>query len=104
MYFGSCSLASYRFDRRENPLLTDLKAEGCRLCASLPHCDCLQGKCQNCFSSLFNALADLFVGIGARLGLTQEASNLVGQVEGGDLLGLRDLLLVGLHLEFNNVQ
>ena len=59
MYFGSCSLASYCLDRLENPLLTDLKAERCRLCASLPHCHCLKMKCQNCFSSLFNALAEL---------------------------------------------
>merc|ERR1719402_747261 len=48
----------------------------------LPHCHCL------------------FVGIGASLGITKGAGDLavLGQVEGGDLFGLLDLLLVGLHL------
>ena len=70
--------------------------------SSLP----LQRKCKKRFSSLFNALAGLFNGIGAVLGITKEASNLavLDQAEGGDLLGLRDLLPVGFHLEFNNVQ
>merc|ERR1712029_1104164 len=60
----------------------NLKSEGSRLGASLPHCHCL------------------FVGISAGLGIAQGACHLavLGQVEGGDLLGLLDLLLVGLHL------
>merc|ERR1719474_1939835 len=82
MYCGSHSLASYRLGRLENPLLADLQTKGSRLGTGLPHCH------------------RLFVGIGASLGITKVAGDLavLGQVEGGDLLGLLDLLLVGLHL------
>merc|ERR1711953_729502 len=59
-----------------------LETKGSRLSASLPHCHCL------------------LVGVGACLGIPKSSGNLavLGQVEGGDLLGLLDLLLVGLHL------
>merc|ERR1711973_1069253 len=82
MYCGSHSLASYRLGRLENPLLSDLQTKGSGLGTGLPHCHCL------------------LVGIGASLGITKGAGDLavLGKVEGGDLLGLLDLLLVGLHL------
>merc|ERR1711884_851152 len=59
-----------------------LKTKGGRLGTSLPHCHCL------------------LVGIGACFGVSEGSGHLavLGQVEGGDLLGLLDLLLVGLHL------
>ena len=59
-----------------------------------------------CWRSLFEVLLYLFVGIGASLGITKGAGDLavLGQVEGGDLLGLLDLLLVGLHLKFIDVE
>merc|ERR550525_1307642 len=58
-----------------------LESKGGRLGTSLPHCHCL------------------FVGIGTSLGITESSCNLavLGKVERGDLLGLLDLLLVGLH-------
>merc|ERR550517_1200882 len=59
-----------------------LKTEGSRLGAGLPHCHCL------------------LIGISAGLSISQGACHLavLGQVEGGDLLGLLNLLLVGLTL------
>ena len=53
-----------------------------------------------CWRSLFEVFHYLFVGIGASLGITKGAGDLavLGQVEGGDLLGLLNLLLVGLDL------
>merc|ERR1719234_1300474 len=59
-----------------------LKSKGSRLGPGLPHCHCL------------------LIGISAGLSITQGSCNLavLGQVEGCDLLGLLDLLLVGLHL------
>merc|ERR1712218_10056 len=61
---------------------SDLKSKGGRLSASLPH------------------RHGLLVGVGACLSISKSSGNLavLGQVEGGDLLGLLDLLLVGLHL------
>merc|ERR1740119_57670 len=58
------------------------KTEGSRLGACFPHCH------------------SLLIGISAGLSIAQGACHLavLGQVEGGDLLGLLDLLLVGLHL------
>merc|ERR1712168_233037 len=63
-------------------LLNNLKTEGSGLGAGLPHCHCP------------------FVGISTGLSIAQSACHLavLGQVEGGDLLGLLNLLLVGLHL------
>merc|ERR1712168_1622150 len=63
-------------------LLNNLKTEGSGLGAGLPHCHCL------------------LVGISTGLSIAQSACHLavLGQVEGGDLLGLLNLLLVGLHL------
>merc|ERR1712105_77898 len=60
----------------------NLKTEGSGLGAGLPHSHCL------------------LIGISASLSIAQGASHLavLGQVEGGDLLGLLDLLVVGLHL------
>ena len=48
----------------------------------------------------------LFSSVGSSSGVTQSSGNLavLGQVEGGDLLGLLDLLLVGLHLKFIDVE
>merc|ERR1711936_991943 len=58
------------------------KTKGGRLCASLPH------------------RHGLLVGVGACLSISECSSNLavLGKVQGGDLLGLLNLLLVGLHL------
>merc|ERR1719402_871513 len=63
-------------------LLINLKTEGSGLGTGFPHCHCL------------------LVGISAGFSITQGTCHLavLGQVEGGDLLGLLDLLLVGLHL------
>merc|ERR1712218_635812 len=62
--------------------ISDLKSKGGRLSASLPH------------------RHGLLVGVGACLSISKCSSNLavLGKVEGGDLLGLLDLLFVGLHL------
>merc|ERR1719225_177051 len=59
-----------------------LKTKGGGLGTGLPHCHCL------------------LVRIGACFGVPEGSGDLavLGQVEGGDLLGLLDLLLVGLHL------
>merc|ERR1712192_279992 len=59
-----------------------LKSEGSRLGPGLPHCKCL------------------LIGISAGLSITKGACHLavLGKVERCDLLGLLDLLLVGLHL------
>merc|ERR1712192_90175 len=59
-----------------------LKSEGSRLGPGLPHCHCL------------------LIGISTGLSITKGSCHLavLGQVEGCDLLGLLDLLLVGLHL------
>merc|ERR1719220_248430 len=61
---------------------SDSKTKGGRLGASLPH------------------RHGLLVGVGACLSISECSSNLavLGQVQGGDLLGLLNLLLVGLHL------
>merc|ERR1719490_451243 len=59
-----------------------LKSERSRLGPGLPHCHCL------------------LIGISAGLSISQGACHLavLGKVEGRDLLGLLNLLLVGLHL------
>ena len=62
---------------------------------------------EQCDEGSFDLKADLSLGEpGALLGLLKLLLGLpeLGQVEGGDLLGLRDLLPVGFQLEFNNVQ
>merc|ERR1712203_333186 len=61
---------------------SDSKTKGGRLCARLPHRN------------------GLLVGVGACLSISKCSSNLavLGKVEGGDLLGLLNLLLVRLHL------
>merc|ERR1719412_3485524 len=63
-------------------LRSNLKSKGGRLSAGLPH------------------RHGLLVGVGACLSISKCSSNLavLGKVEGGDLLGLLNLLLVGLHL------
>ena len=52
---------------------------------------------------LFVSLIYLFVGISTGLSIAQSTCHLavLGQVESSDLLGLLNLLLVGLHLELD---
>merc|ERR1719220_2735697 len=79
--------SEFRNHVREDVLLlklvdSDSKTKGGRLGASLPH------------------RHGLLVGVGACLSISECSSNLaiLGKVQGGDLLGLLNLLLVGLHL------
>ena len=78
-----------------------LETEGGGLGAGLPHCHCLKRSIR--FLSECLKVEHLLVGIRACLGVSESFSHLavLGQVEGGDLLGLLNLLLVGLHLELD---
>merc|ERR1719433_2306769 len=78
-----CSIISLHVERGFSVRwISDLKSKGGRLSASLPH------------------RHGLLVGVGACLSISKCSSNLavLGKVEGGDLLGLLNLLLVRLHL------
>merc|ERR1712203_1203705 len=80
-----CSIISLHVERGFSSSvrwIPDLKSKGGRLSASLPH------------------RHGLLVGVGACLSISKCSSNLavLGKVEGGDLLGLLNLLLVRLHL------
>ena len=82
-----------------------LETEGGGLGAGPPHCHCLKRSIIRFLSECLK-VEHLLVGIGACLGVSEGSGDLavLGQVEGGDLHGLLDLLLVGLHLKFIDVQ
>ena len=82
--------------------LEDLKTKGSRLGTSLPHGHGLH-RCVRKLPSNVSNVFNLLVGVGACLSVSEGSGNLavLGQVEGGDLLSLLNLLLVGLHLELD---